>query len=539
MKYTRFAKNITALLLCALFASAGSEVLAPLGPASLAACRMLGLDWAFPLFGTVLSGVVFKNYAGALHSLCYFCLSYLFKNRRGSTKGQGLMLMWAALLTAPYFYISSWELCFTGLSQLSAATVMAAAFFRCGRCIRRLLKDRPVKSGDITAVLLCQGVLCGVLAVFGTAAFNPGSFFGCIFALMWSASPHCVTAAAIAGAGAGAVTGDAACLAAAVTGAMCSTLLDGYGRWGRGLGFALGGTLAALAVESSGLWVEISLAVGIYLVLPIELPFSRQDSFKRAPLALLEAKNRAAASALLGISGMISAGEGELAQRQIQAVSRSLLHTAPVEKGLSLECAVATLPKAGCRRAGDTAEVRELPFGKLVMLSDGMGSGASAQRESKEAVSIIGDLISSGVEEKEALYCANRLLMEKGEFDMYATVDVMTFHYATGVAEFFKLGACPTFVVRGNEVTELAGETLPIGIVAGAHPAVKELALRPNDTIFMMTDGVYDALVSELVDMLRGLAAHAPHLAARHLVQQAARNGRFDDMSVIAMRVKR
>lgn len=532
------AKNAAAFILCALLSMAGSVTLCPFGPAALAACRMLGLGWTCPLAGVLLGSILGKTYAGGIHALCYFCLSYLFKNRRGSTKGQGLLMMCAALLTAPYFYISSWKLAFTGIAQLAASTVAAAAFFRGARCMRRLIKDRPVKAEDVSALLLCQGVVCGALAAFAAGSLNFGSLAACLFTLLWSASPYCVTAAALAGCGAALVAGDGAYMAATVCGALCASLLDGWGRWGRGAGFAMGALLSSFGVNSAALPMDISLAAGVYLLLPLDMPSFDQGACEKSALSLLEERNRVAASALLGISNLLPPGEDDMAKRQIQAVSRALISAPREQKGLSLECAVASLPKAGCRKAGDTAEVRELPFGKLVMLSDGMGSGINAKRESMEAVSIIGDLISSGVEETEALYCANRLLMEKGEFDMYATVDVMTFHYATGIAEFFKLGACPSFVVRADEVTELAGETLPIGIVASACPAVKELPLKRGDVIFMMTDGVYDTLARELVDFLISLACHSPSLAAKALVQQAARKGRSDDMTVLAMRVK-
>ncbi|MBR2328739.1 MAG: SpoIIE family protein phosphatase [Clostridia bacterium] len=177
---------------------------------------------------------------------------------------------------------------------------------------------------------------------------------------------------------------------------------------------------------------------------------------------------------------------------------------------------------------------REIGGGKLVIISDGMGSGASARRDSRAAVSLVGDLMSIGVKELDALDCVNRLLICKGEYDMYATLDAMTFDYMSGTARFIKLGAPPTYILRQGEVTELRADTLPIGIVEAIRPARKELMLRPGDAVIMATDGITDALGEGMVAAIASLGKEKdPREMARLLLMRAMSKSRNDDMSVM------
>ena len=204
-----------------------------------------------------------------------------------------------------------------------------------------------------------------------------------------------------------------------------------------------------------------------------------------------------------------------------------------------MECGGASCPKEGSREAGDSMAAREMGGGRLMLLSDGMGSGAPARRESRAAVSLIGDLMSIGVKELDALEWVNRLLICRGEYDMYATLDAMTFDYASGAARFLKLGAPPTYILRRGEVTELRADTLPIGIVEAIRPARKELQLNGGDAVIMATDGVTDALGEGIISAIASLEGERdPREMARALLMCAMDKGREDDMSVLVGVVK-
>ena len=69
------------------------------------------------------------------------------------------------------------------------------------------------------------------------------------------------------------------------------------------------------------------------------------------------------------------------------------------EKPFVIDTAVVALPKSGAKVSGDAHSVAELSDGRILMLlSDGMGSGERARKESNSAVELIEDLYRAGFE---------------------------------------------------------------------------------------------------------------------------------------------
>ena len=144
--------------------------------------------------------------------------------------------------------------------------------------------------------------------------------------------------------------------------------------------------------------------------------------------------------------------------------------------------------------SGDSHLAAGLPNGRvLMMLSDGMGTGGEAARESRAAVRLIRRFLwprrwSSAL----AFDSVNQLLMLLGGEDMFATVDLCVLDLNACNATFSKLGGCDSFLIRRGELTRVEGGRLPMGILEGVKPAGAHLRLVPGDVILMMTDGLID-----------------------------------------------
>jgi len=123
---------------------------------------------------------------------------------------------------------------------------------------------------------------------------------------------------------------------------------------------------------------------------------------------------------------------------------------------------------------------------------------------------------------------------------MFATVDMLILDLATGMAEFVKLAACPTFIARGGEILRIEGGRLPLGILEKVQPAISRVQLLPGDIIFMASDGVMDAADPDLLmDELISSPGSMPELVRRSLALAAGENNiwRRDDMTALALRV--
>ena len=158
----------------------------------------------------------------------------------------------------------------------------------------------------------------------------------------------------------------------------------------------------------------------------------------------------------------------------------------------------------GCEKiSGDTFLMTELPGGKQgIALSDGMGSGEDAFRESSMVVEMLEELLGAGFPVKTAVQMMNTALVIGREEVRFCTVDVSLFDLYEGSCEFVKAGAAATFLKRKDEVEIIRSATLPIGVLQDIEIDSQTRKLQSGDYVIMVTDGVMDALPAGEQDVL-------------------------------------
>ena len=207
-------------------------------------------------------------------------------------------------------------------------------------------------------------------------------------------------------------------------------------------------------------------------------------------------------------------------------------------QGLTARMARISLPEDEESVCGDETGELRMPSGKVVYaVSDGMGSGEEASRESRAAIDLLFDQYRLGVE-KELIYeNVNRLLIARGEKEIYATLDAASIDLVTGEAEMVKFGAPPTCLIRGGNVRTLSGEALPCGIVDEARPYIRRIRLKQRDRLVFCTDGVYDLLGKDMeAELKKGSGQPLDRMAAA-LMAAAKGRGQRDDMTIMVVEV--
>lgn len=213
------------------------------------------------------------------------------------------------------------------------------------------------------------------------------------------------------------------------------------------------------------------------------------------------------------------------------------------EKPFVIDTAVVALPKSGAKVSGDAHSVAELSDGRILMLlSDGMGSGERARKESNSAVELIEDLYRAGFEEKDILPAINKLMLLCSSDEIYTTVDRCVINRDTGRATFTKIAAAESYIVRGGEVKTVSGGALPLGILDDCMPKNCGTRLNDGDMIVMATDGVTDILGKNARKIV-GAAVECgnPRKAAENILGETLKvtDGiPGDDMTIIVARVK-
>src|SRR5690606_22888574 len=173
----------------------------------------------------------------------------------------------------------------------------------------------------------------------------------------------------------------------------------------------------------------------------------------------------------------------------------------PGEPGfLVLETAAARRVKEGEDVSGDSDDRIELPAHKVALvLSDGMGSGRPAARESQAVVRVLRCLLEAGFDQQFAIKMVNAVLLLRSPEETFATVDLLVFDGRTGWAEFIKVGAAPGFSVGregdpSGRVEVVWGSAAPAGILQQVDVTPERRRLRPGDTVVMLTDGLLESL---------------------------------------------
>ncbi|HZG87566.1 stage II sporulation protein E [Paenibacillus sp.] len=163
-------------------------------------------------------------------------------------------------------------------------------------------------------------------------------------------------------------------------------------------------------------------------------------------------------------------------------------------KEYEVETGIACAAKGGEWLSGDSFATMELGNGKFaVAVSDGMGNGERARAESSDALSILQQLLQSGMDEQLAIKSVNSVLTLRSSEEIYATVDLAIIDLYSAKTTFMKIGSTPSFIKRGNEVIPITASNLPIGILKDIEVDLVMQQLLPGDLLIMMTDGVYDA----------------------------------------------
>lgn len=135
---------------------------------------------------------------------------------------------------------------------------------------------------------------------------------------------------------------------------------------------------------------------------------------------------------------------------------------------------------------GDTFSIFRFRQSMVCMISDGMGNGERAQESSRLITSIFQRMMISGITQDAAIKCINKLIQS----DTFATLDVLCFNYALGIAYISKSAACPTFLLRNHKIYEISGNALPVGIVSVMQPDCFRIELMDGDEFVMMSDGI-------------------------------------------------
>ena len=125
----------------------------------------------------------------------------------------------------------------------------------------------------------------------------------------------------------------------------------------------------------------------------------------------------------------------------------------------------------------------------------------------------------------------------------YSTLDLLEINLYQGKSRIMKVGAAATFIRRAHKEVEVIRSTsLPMGVFREADVEMDEVRLENGDMVFLISDGVLDALPPRegenlLKYFISNLTNDNPAQSAQILLDQVlefCQDGVLDDMTILS-----
>ena len=210
---------------------------------------------------------------------------------------------------------------------------------------------------------------------------------------------------------------------------------------------------------------------------------------------------------------------------------------------LAVKVGQAQCPKEGITVSGDICSALTLPHHQFALIMcDGMGVGADAYAESSAAVNMLEKLLLAGFSPQVAIRTVNTALLLKTPLERFVALDLVVVDQITGQCDFIKIGGVPSLLCTENGLKVVKSSSPPVGIFEEVQPQIFRHMLKPQNSIIMMSDGIWDSLDSVdgpegwLEDLLAQVESNDPQTLADSLLyiaKKAAGNQAPDDMCVL------
>ncbi len=208
---------------------------------------------------------------------------------------------------------------------------------------------------------------------------------------------------------------------------------------------------------------------------------------------------------------------------------------------------VSYLKKDGNEISGDSYSTLNLGSkSAMLAISDGMGSGKEASIMSTLSLNLFEEFLESGFDKDTAIKLINSSLLIKNTNDGFATIDSIIVDLYDGEAEFIKIGAVQSFILRDRNVISINSKTLPVGIVKNIETQIYKKQIQNNDYLVLVSDGILDVITSYkkqdawIKDILKRFNGNSSKSLSDYIIKEAlliSNNVIKDDMTVVVGKI--
>lgn len=201
---------------------------------------------------------------------------------------------------------------------------------------------------------------------------------------------------------------------------------------------------------------------------------------------------------------------------------------------VNFETTIIQKPKQEAMPNGDSALSAFIPASSYALvLSDGMGYGKAASSYSKSVTALSKNLLQSGISPENTAEILNGTLLLKSTEIAFSSIDMAILNASSMTAQFYKMGAAPSFIKSGSSVKTILSATLPAGSFTKSDISVIDYPLSKGDIIIMVSDGVANTKnTTELENLISSSGGSCAEIADM-LISYCNKNGADDDVTVM------
>ena len=210
-----------------------------------------------------------------------------------------------------------------------------------------------------------------------------------------------------------------------------------------------------------------------------------------------------------------------------------------------IDHAVSYVGKDGNKISGDSYIYENFTNGQtFIAISDGMGNGELAHKESSEALKILKCLLSFNIPIKTAIQTLQQLKQHSNANERFFSLDICMIDRERQRATFYKKGATPTFLVRNHQIELINLAQLPVGVMSDQEVDHVTLSLEEDDVLLMCSDGIVEQYpdIKELEQVILNQMGKSPKNIEKNILKATVskHKGKIkDDMMVVVVEYKR
>lgn len=176
------------------------------------------------------------------------------------------------------------------------------------------------------------------------------------------------------------------------------------------------------------------------------------------------------------------------------------------------------------------------------MISDGMGTGEEANRESKRTIEMLEELLEAGIAQDQAIGLLQSIFLPRPQKEQYATLDYFQLDLFAGVGTFLKIGACPSFLKRRGKAETLDMEGMPVGVMKEMPLPFCRKKFESEDLLIQVSDGVLDSIpgngierIGKYIEEIQAIRPQALADELFHKIEHTPGYEKKDDMTILVL----